>query len=292
MALRAMWSGVLELNALFKLHVAICSGSQDYRGKDPLKELCSCHHQPFERKTVCEGGRVRLTEAMQAAGETDNTTDVVKGVAGDGDEYVVLDDDAVAAIAAAGTSDGMNVTAVVPIGDLPRERTSGLYYLKPDPKVKRSKTAVEAVCAALKKDGTAIITKWAPRGREMLVAIYAQGDSLVLSALKYESEVRVPDEAYLIGAAGVEEPEVDATCQLLATLPSEFDFSAAEDDAVTVRQEAIAAARGGEPIPTRKPAADTEAAPDLLAALRAATEGAPAMKDTRSNGRVPVGAAS
>jgi non-homologous end joining protein Ku len=286
-----MWSGVLELNTLFKLHVAICSASQDYRGKDPLKELCACHHQPFERKMVCEGGRLRLTEAMQAAGETENTTEVVKGVPGEGEEYVVLNEEAVAAIAAAGTSDGMAAAAIVPLKDVPMERTNGLYYLRPDPKVKRSKTAVEALFAALEREGKALITKWAPRGREMLVAIYAKNGALVLSALKFDSEVRVPEEAYLIGTSGVQEPEVDGTCQLLATLPDEFDFAAAEDEAVNVRQEAIAAARSGEPIQTREPSTDTEAAPDLMAALRAATQGAPVVKDTRNNGRVPVGAA-
>lgn len=292
MALKAMWSGVLEVNTLFKLHVAICKGSEPYRGKDQLTELCACCHQPFTRKTECEKGHIRLTDTMKKGGETENTTEAVKGVA-NGDKYVVLDDEALEAIAAAGTSDGMAVASVIDIDRVPTERNSGLYYLRPDDKVKRSKGAVEVLFAALERDRKAILTKWAPRGREMLVAIYPLDGALVMNSLMFESEIRPPEENCLIGTAGVSDPEIDAACKVLATLPNEFDFTAAEDEAVAVRRDAIEAARNGEPIPVREPSSDTEAAPDLMAALMAATKGAPVVKDKRaSNGAVPVGAAS
>lgn len=292
MALKAMWSGVLEVNTLFKLHVSICKGSEAYRGKDQLQELCACCHEPFKRKTECEKGRIRLTETMEKSGETENTTEAVKGVA-NGDEYVVLDDEALEAIAAAGTSDGMAVASVIDIDRVLTERNNGLYYLRPDEKVKRSKGAVEVLFAALERDRKAIITKWAPRGREMLVAIYPKDGALVMNSIMFDSEIRSPDEKCLIGTAGVSDAEIDAACQVLATLPSEFDFAAAEDEAVAVRRAAIEAARNGEPIPVREPSRETEAAPDLMAALIAATKGAPVVKDRRaSNGAVPVGTAS
>jgi non-homologous end joining protein Ku len=293
MALKAMWSGVLEINTLFKVHVSICKGSEPYRGKDQLSELCACHHQPFTRQAVCEGGRVRLTEAMEKAGETENATEAVKGVK-DGDKYAVLDDAALEAIAAAGTSDGMAASAVVDLERLPAERNSGLYYLRPDEKVKRSKGAVEVLFAALARQRKAIITKWAPRGREMLVAVYPKDGALVMTSLMFESEIRRPDEKCLIATDGVADPEIDAACQVLAMLPGEFDFTSAEDEAVIARQKAIEAARKGEPIPVREPSTDTEAAPDLMAALQAAMQGAPVIKDTRptTNGAVPVGASS
>jgi DNA end-binding protein Ku len=293
MALKGMWSGVLEVNTLFKVHVAICKGSEPYRGKDQLTELCECHQQPFERKTVCEGGRVRLTEAMTKAGETENTTEAVKGVA-NGDAYVVLDDNALEAIAAAGTSDGMAAAAVIDVDALPDERNSGLYYIKPDSKVKRSKEGVEALFGALDRGRKAIITKWAPRGREMLVAIYAKDGALVMNSIMFESEVRPPDEKCLIGTEAVSDAAVAAAGQVLATLPGEFDFAGAQDDAVTVRQEAIEAARNGEPIPVKEPSTVGEVAPDLMEALMAATEGVPVVKDkrARTNGAVAVGAAS
>jgi DNA end-binding protein Ku len=292
MALKGMWSGVLEVNSLFKVHVAVCKGSESYRGKDQLTELCGCCHKPFTRTTVCEKGRTRLTDAMTAAGQTENTTPAVKGVA-DGETYVVLDDAALESIAAAGTSEAMAVAAVIDVDDVPKERSNGLYYLRPDDKVKRSKEGVEVLFGALENQRKAIITKWAPRGREMLVAIYAKDGALVMTSIMFASEVRAPDEKCLIGSDAVSDQATAAAGQVLATLPGEFDFATAADDAVEVRQQAIEAARKGEPIPVKEPSTGCEAVPDLMAALLEAQKGVPVVKDKRaSNGAVPVGAAS
>jgi Ku protein len=295
MALRTMWSGVLEINTLFKLHVSICKGTEEYRGKDALRELCACHHQPFTRQTVCEDGRVRLTDEMRKSGETDNSTEAVKGVLGEDEKYVILDDAALTAIAAAGTSDSLAVASVVELCDIPTERFNGLYYLTPDSKVKRSDDAVRVVVAALERDGKALITKWAPRGREVLVTIYPKDGALVMSAVMYESEVRAPDEKCLIKTAGISEDELEIASQLLAGLPAEYDFTAAEDEAVIARQQAIEAARAGEPIPTKEPSSQPEVVPDLMAALQAATKGTPvakAKKAAATNGKVPAASAA
>jgi non-homologous end joining protein Ku len=295
-AMRAMWSGVLEVNTLFKLHVAIAKGTEEYRGKDPLRELCGCCHKPFTRQSVCEAGSVRLTEEMRANDETEGTTEMVKGVLGDSDgdsdEFVVLDDDALASIAEAGVSDAMAVAAVVDLDRLPIERFGGLYYLRPDSKVKRSEGAVKVVVAALKRQHKALITKWAPRGKEMLVAIYPDDGALAMKAVMFASEVRAPDTKWKISTDGVGADELKVAEQLLGTLPAEFEFDAAVDNTVAVRQAAIEAARAGKPVPKREPAAESEAAPDLMAALTAAMEGTPAVSDQRehTNGKVPVAA--
>jgi hypothetical protein len=79
----------------------------------------------------------------------------------------------------------------------------------------------------------------------------------------------------------------------LEQLPEEFDFAAATDEAVSVRQQAIEAARSGTPIPKRAPTAEAEAEPDMMAALRAAVEaGASAAgtpTGTEANGPALVG---
>ncbi|MGH2903564.1 MAG: Ku protein [Solirubrobacteraceae bacterium] len=295
MALRTMWSGVLEINTLFKLHVSICKGAEEYRGKDALRELCACHHQPFTRQTVCEDGRVRLTDEMRKSGETDNTTEAVKGVLGEDEKYVVLDDAALAAIAAAGTSDAIAVASVTELCDIPTDRFNGLYYLTPDSKVKRSDDAVRVVVAALERDGKALVAKWAPRGREVLVTIYPKDGALVMNTVMYQSEVRAPDAKCLIRTAGIFEEEIEVASQLLDALPSEYDFTAAEDEAVIARQQAIEAARAGEPIPTKEPSSEPEVVPDLMAALQAATKGMPvarAKQAAAKNGKVPAGSAA
>lgn len=293
MALRSMWSGALRINSLLQAQVAICKGSEPYRGKEDLKELCECHHQPFTRETVCEGGRRRLTEAMTKAGATENTTTPVKGVETGDDKYAVLDPAQLEAIAQAGTSDTIELEGVIDLADAPMERASGLYYVRPDKKVKGAAGVLAVFFAALERSGKVAIGKWAPRGREQLVAIYPVDGALVLSVLMYESEVRPPDEACLISLDQVSDPEVDMAIQLLEGLPGEFDFRSAEDGAVVVRQQAIEAARTGKPIPKREPDTQPEVVPDLMAALEAATKGTPVAKAKRAaskNGKVPAGA--
>ena len=74
----------------------------------------------------------------------------------------------------------------------------------------------------------------------------------------------------------VSEEEVDLAIQLLERLPGRFDFDAACDEAVPVRQQAIEAARAGKPVLVKAPTPATEAEPDLMAsALRAALDATP-----------------
>src|ERR1019366_5686432 len=159
MALRSMWSGALQINSLLQAQVAICKGSETYRGKEELRELCACHQKPFTRQTVCEGGRHRITEEKRKSGETDSTAEAVKGVATGSDKYVVLGDDALAAIALA---------AVLDASDAPLERSAGLYYIRPDKKVKGSAGVLSVFFAALERTEKVAIGRWAPRGREQL----------------------------------------------------------------------------------------------------------------------------
>jgi DNA end-binding protein Ku len=294
MAMKAMWSGLLEVNTMFNVHVSVCKATEAYRGKDPLRELCSCCHKPFKHQSVCEAGKFRLTEEMEGNGETDNTTEMVKGVEGDGEEYVIIEEAQLDLIAEAGTSDGMAVASVIDMSDVPIERGNGVYYLRPNAKVKKSEGALEVLYAVLLREDKAIITKWARRGRELLVAIYPKGGALVMQSLTFDSEVKAPDEKCLIGTEGVSDEEVEIAAVVLAKLPREFDFASAKDEAVLARQRAIQAARNDEPIAKKEPVAHTASAPDLMATLLAATEGAAVVRDKRTredatNGAVPVG---
>lgn len=292
---KSIWSGALRINSLLQAQVSISKGSESYRGKEDLKEVCECCQLPFTRETVCDAGHRRLTDAMRKAKDTDNTTEAVKGVETDTDEYAVLDPAQLEAIANAGTSDTIALEAVIDAADAPMERTYGLYYIQPDKKVKGAEAVLAVFFAALERSGKVAIGKWAPRGREHLVVIHPEDGALVLSALMYESEVRPPDEACLLSLDDVADPEVDVAIQLLEGLPDEFDFQSATDAAVAVRQDAIEAARNGEPIPKREPDSKPEVVPDLMAALQAATKGTPvakAKKAASKNGKVPAGAAA
>lgn len=271
MAPRPTWSGALHLNAFLQAHVSLTKGTEDYRGKEGLTELCACHHKPFERKTVCVEGFTRLTQEMEKAGETDGTTTVVKGVPDGNDGYVVLDDDKLQAIEKAGTSETITIAAVLGAEQVPLERTVGIYYLSPDKKVKGSKKAVDLLYDALQQAGKIAVAKWAPRGREILLVIRPLDGTLLANVLLFEAEVR-DNTPYVLTDRQVAKEEIDLAIQLLGQLPSEFDFHSAADEAVAVRQQAIEAARNGTPIPTQAPAQSAPSEPDLMASLLAAVE--------------------
>lgn len=276
MAARPTWSGALQINGPLQAHVSLTKGTESYRGKEGLTELCSCHQKPFQRKTVCVEGFTRLTGEMEKAGETDGTTTVVKGVPnGDGD-YTVLTEEQLEAIEKAGTSDTITIRAILNADEVPAERTSGFYYITHNKKVKGSKKTVRLLYEALAKQGKVAVAQWAPQGREMLIVIRPLEDRLVASVVLYESEVRDHTPYQLDPEVEVAPEEIDLALQLLERLPCEFEFDTAVDRAVVVRQQAIDAARAGKPIPTQAAATPAEEEPDLMSVLRAAVQGAPA----------------
>ena len=278
MAPRPTWSGALQINGPLQAHVSLTKGTESYRGKEGLTELCSCHQKPFTRKTVCVEGFTRLTAEMEKAGETDGTTNMVKGVLTGEDEetYTALSEEQLQAIENAGTSDTITIAAILNPEEIPIERTSGFYYLTHNKKVKGSKRTVKLLHQSLAKPGKIAVARWAPKGREMLIVIRPLDNRLVASVVLYESEVRDHTPFELDPEIEVAPEEVDLAVQLLARLPSEFDFDSAADRAVAVRQQAIEAARQGKPIPTQAPAKPAEEEPDLMSVLRAAVEAGPA----------------
>jgi non-homologous end joining protein Ku len=275
LASRPTWSGLLHINAFLEAHISLVKGTEDYRGREGLVEVCACHQKPFKRSAVCVEGFTRLTQQMEKGGETDGTTPAVKSVPNGEDSWVVLDDDTIAAIEGAGTSDTITIAAMMDPESVPLERTSGMYYVIPNKKVKGSSKAVELLYEVLTKTGKIVVAKWAPRGREMLVAIRPVDEKLIASVLLFEPEIR--DAApYTLTARTVSAEETELAVQLLERLPSRFDFAAAVDEAVGVRQQAIEAARAGKPVPVKAPTPSTESAPDLMAQLRAALDATPA----------------
>lgn len=276
MASRPTWSGALHINALLQAHISLTKGTEDYRGREGLVELCACHQKPFKRSAVCVEGFTRLTQEKEKEGETDGTTAAIKGVPNGEDTWVALDNDTIAAIEAAGTSDTITIAAILTPEQIPLERTSGMYYVTPNKKVKGSSKAVELLYDTLAQSGKMAVAKWAPRGREMLVVIRPneREETLIASVLLFEAEVRdsVP---YKLAGRNVSPEETELASQLLDRLPREFDFRAAADEAVPIRKQAIEAARAGKPVPVAAPTAVAEAEPNLMEALRAALDATP-----------------
>lgn len=224
---------------------------------------------------MCVEGFTRLTDKMEKEGETEGTTPMVKGVPNGEETWVALDKETLAAVERAGTSDTITIAALVDPERIPLERTSGMYYITPDKKVKGSKKAVDLLYEVLDQAGKMAVSKWAPRGREMIVVIRPVDEKLVASVLLFESEIK--DAApYILTDRSISEDERELAMQLLERLPSAFDFDGARDEAVTVRQEAIEAARAGKPVPVKAPTPAAEGEPDLMDALRAALDAAPA----------------
>jgi DNA end-binding protein Ku len=281
---RPTWSGALQISVL-QAHISITKGTEDYRGREGLVNLCACHQKPFKRSEVCVEGFTRLTQKLEKDGETEGTTPVVKGVPNGEETWVQLDDDTLAAIEAAGTSDTITIAALLAPEKVPLERTSGLYYITHNKKVKGSKQAVDLLYEVLSATGKMALAKWAPAGREVLLVLRPRDERLVASVLLFESEVR-DATPYTLTARSVSKEETELAIQLLERLPSEFDFAAAVDEAVPVRQQAIEAARAGKPVPIKAATPAAEAAPDLMAQLQAALDATPALDDEQ----VPVAA--
>ena len=261
MAQRSIWSGKLWVSALFGIDVDVVKAYGAYEDDEAFKQVCECHEQPFKRTEVCVGGNRRLTRDMEAAGDTENTTRLVKAVVRDGSYYVVADEQ-IKLINDAVSSKVIRAESRVPMAEAPIEQIAEAYYLRAKA---GSEPGLQAIHQALGETGEGLVGTWTARTVPRIVLIHPMSSALVLNTVRYASEVVAPDEkvqAHL--AASVSAAEVQGAVDLLNILPSGADWQGFESESVKLKQKIVAAVLAGKPAPKQ---AEPDAAPAPAAGL-------------------------
>jgi DNA end-binding protein Ku len=271
MADRPSWTGAV-IFAGFPIYLRAFPLVQS-RAAGSFKSLCPCHQAPIKQNKVCAH-----------SGDVIESGALLKGVETSKDAYAVLEPDAVEFIRASESSDTVEVERFAPRDSLPLTYALGRYRLVPNAKMPGSEGPAGIFWNGLMAtERAAVVPGFVPRSssRDQLAVIVADVYGLDLLWLPYHAELKTPPE--WAPEANEQAGEMfEAFVEQAGYTMDDFSWPTYESHYEARRNEAIATALSGAPIPTA-PAEDTAAAPvpDLMAAMQAAlgaTKKAPAKK--------------
>jgi DNA end-binding protein Ku len=196
MPARSFWKGYLKLS-LVTCPVAMTPATT-------ANEKVRFH--TLNRKT---GNRVVSRYVDAASGKPVDEGDDVKGYARGEDDYVLLEDDELKAVALESTNT-IDIDLFAPADSIDWIWYDKPHYLKPDDPV--AEEAYSVIRDAMRSTRTVGISRVVMYGRERAVMLEPRGKGIVLWTLRYGDQVR--DSAEYFGAIGDQKP--DASLMRLA----------------------------------------------------------------------------
>jgi DNA end-binding protein Ku len=261
---RAMWSGAISfglVNVPIKMYTA--ARSQDVR----FNQL----HEP-------DMSRVRLKKFCAVEDIEVPADEIVRGYAVGKDQYVVITDEEMEALAPNVTS-GIEIEEFVNLSDIDPVFFESSYYLVPE---KNGTKAYALLLNAMEKAQRIALGRVVLRNKQYLVAIRPAGRALAMSTLYYPDEVVQQEELDGLPAENVEasEREMAMAQQLIDALSNPFEPEKYHDEYRDQLMELIdRKADGAEVVEMPERPAATANVTDLMAALEASIAAA---KQTKS----------
>jgi DNA end-binding protein Ku len=249
--MRAIWSGALSFG-LVNIPVRLYSASRErtlsFRLLDREK------HSPISYK------KVRREDDKEVAQK-----DIVKGYEYEKGQFVVLEpeDFKKAAPKKTQTMDVVQFTDKARIDPMYFDKP---YYLEPDAKAAR---AYALLRDALKKTGKVGIARYVLHDREHIGVLEPRGDALVIMQMRYQDELRDPEEINVPSRGEYADKEMSLALSLIDNLTEPFKAQSYKDTYVEELKKVIEAKAKGKRITIAKdeaPAATSTA--DILKALQ------------------------
>jgi DNA end-binding protein Ku len=173
------------------------------------------------------GGRVRQQYFCPTDEEVVDRKDLVKGYEFAKDQYVVIDDDELAALATKPTN-SVDIAEFVPVETVDPLFFDRSYYLGPD---KGGERPYKLLAEAMRQAGRVALARYAARGKNYLVLLRPFEDGLVMQQLRYADEVKSFSEVPL-GDAELRPAELQLARQLIDQITSDsFKPEQYRDDA-------------------------------------------------------------
>jgi DNA end-binding protein Ku len=263
---RSIWNGTIAFG-LAAVPIKVFSAVEDQ----------SVHFHQVHAK---DGAQIKQKRICSKEGKAVPYKQVAKGYEVRKGEYVMLTQEEIDA-AAGERSRVIELSDFVSADEIDPVFYDRSYYLGAGDD---GRAAYRLLLDALEKAGRVGIGRWVFHNREYLVAVRAADPELVLHTMRFTAELL--DASSLDIDSPSRAPakrEIDMAGQLVDTLHAPFDPGAFEDSyRERVLQLIEAKARGEEPdLPEPT---ETEAAPDLMAALEASLKGSKGAKKSSSNG--------
>lgn len=230
--MRAMWSGSISFG-LVNIPVKLFSGSESKTlDLDMLRKSDLC---PIKYQRVCKLDNKEVPYE-----------EIVKGYEYSDGDYVVLTDKDF-------ENASLEKTHLIDILDFVDEHEIDTryfekpYYLEPD---KTGTKAYALLREALQRSGKVGIASYVLRNRGSLGVLKPLGDLLVLNAIRYQEEIRNPEELKLPKAENLREQEVELALSLIGQLTTRFDPAKYKDQYLDELKQLIEEkAQGREPQP-------------------------------------------
>lgn len=252
--MRAIWSGSLSfglVNIPVKLYSAIGENRLDF---DMLhkKDL-----SPIRYARVC-----------RSDGHEIPYEDIVKGYEYQRGDYVVLTDEDF-------KKANVKKTKTIEVQDFSNEdEIDPIYFEKPyylEPQ-KGAEKAYTLLREALKKSKKVGIAKFVLRSKEHLALVKPFGNMLLLNQMRYEDEIRKPDELNLPTEKQAAKKEIDIALALIDQLTTQFKPKEYHDTYREELERVINEKAKGKPIKAKGKEPEATDVADLMEVLKASLE--------------------
>jgi DNA end-binding protein Ku len=251
---RTIWKGSLSFG-LVNVPVGVYPATRDK----------SIHFNQFERGT---SDRIRYKKVNERTGNEVEAANIVKGVDLGGGEYVILDEDELAA-AEPDRSRYIEITDFVSLSEIDPVYFNTTYYLAPE-----GETAGKAYALlrqAMQDSGKVAVATFVMRNKEYLVAIRPEADVLALETMYFADEVRSPVDELpnLPDSEQPSEREIKMAELLIESMEGSWDPSRYHDTHRQKIEALIEEKRQGKTIVAAAAAPAGSKVVDLMAALSA-----------------------
>ncbi len=214
---RAYWKGFLRLS-LVSIAVEIYNAVES-KSEISFRQI----HKP-------SGKRVNYEKVVQGIGKIDNS-DIVKGYEVDKDTYVVIDPEDIDALKLE-SKKTIDLVQFVDAKEIDYRYFERPYFVTPADDMAAEGYVV--IRDALRKTGKIGLAQIVIAGREWLVAIAPLKDGLVMEMLRYEEELREPEDFFdEIPSVKPDKEMVDLAVELMKKKSGEFQPEKFQDHYAT-----------------------------------------------------------
>lgn len=250
---RPVWSGAISFG-LVTIPIKVLPATEN-------------HSISFHQYHLEDMSRVRTRKICDLDGKQLTNAEIGKGFEVSKDTIVAVSDEELGEMPLP-TAKAIEIAAFVPYESVDPIRIGEGYYLEADGQVATKPYLL--LCKALERNSKAAVAKFAWHGRERLGLLRVQDGVILLHAMKWDDEVRDPQEL-APKAVDVSDEEIDRAVLLIDSMTTDgiADQEWATDRYTAALEQLIRAKAGGK----KPPKPDVEEAPagqvlDLMAALQ------------------------
>ncbi len=248
--MRAIWTGAIGFG-LVNIPIKIYSATQ----------TSSLDFDMLDRK---DHANIKYKRVNEQTGKEVKWENIVKGFMLK-DKYIVLED-ADFEEAMPEKNKMINLQSFVKLQEVDSIYFDTPYYLEPQ---KSGEKAYQLLLKALEKSKTAGLGSFLMRNVENLAIIKAFDNVLVLNKIRFEEEIRNPEELKIPSSARISKAEMDMAMQLIKMNSKEFDIKDFKNEYSKELMKIIQQKSKGKRATIRKINVENTKASDLLEKLKA-----------------------